>query len=58
MLVGSVKPDRFAGVTCRMLAGSVKSVINGAECRLTGRHAPFKRKGANEYAQKKETQII
>jgi len=57
MLAGSVKPDRFAGFICRMLAGSVKSVINGAERRPTGCHAPFKRKGANiihEY----EKQII
>ena len=46
MLAGSVKPERFAGVMRRMLAGSVKSVINGAECRPTGCHAPFKRKGA------------
>ncbi|MCL2819478.1 MAG: PBECR4 domain-containing protein, partial [Oscillospiraceae bacterium] len=37
---------------CRMLAGSVKSVINGAECRPTGRHAPFKRKGVHSMHMK------
>ena len=45
MLAGSVKPERFAGAMSRMLAGSVKSVDNGAECIPTGCHAPFKRKG-------------